>query len=218
MILSDGNTQITYFKNFPTDIKNIGLSLSGGTDSALILFLLTKMIKERNQSSFIYPIHGYDIARKNVHSYEAAQAVIDRVKDLLDDTTIIQPPHIFAYNKKLPITKDAYHAANYEYMQRRYNIPFIIRGITQGMPDDDRPLTKGDGDSKEIYKFATETFILPFGTVDKRFIAHQYEIFELDSLYKVTSSCIADSPEPCKQCWWCKEKYFAFKSYDGCVQ
>ena len=218
MILTDSTQTVDYFERFPSDIVNIGLSLSGGADSALILYFLTKMIQERNQRSFIYPIHGYDIARKNVHSYEAAEAVIDSVRDLLNDTTIIQNPHIFAYDKKLPITKEAYHIANYEYMQRRYNIPFIIRGITQGMPNDDRPFMQGDANSKKIYKYAKETFIVPFGTVDKRFIAHQYKTFNLESLLKVTSSCIADSPVPCKKCWWCKEKYFAFESYDGCVQ
>lgn len=218
MILKHNKDTVDYFDRFPSDITNIGLSLSGGTDSALILFLLAKMIKERNQNSFIYPIHGYDVARKNVHSYKAAESIISHVKYLLNDNNIIKPPHIFAYNKKLPITKDAFHDANYEYMQRRYKIPFIIRGITQGMPNDPRPLVKGDGDAQKISKYAIDTWILPFGTVDKRFIAHQYKVFNLESLYKITHSCIADSPTPCKQCWWCKEKYYAFKSYDGGVQ
>lgn len=219
MILTDENgNQIDYFERFPNNIKSIGISLSGGVDSALILYLLAKMIKDRNQISYIYPIHGYDISRKNVHSYTTAERVVNVIKYELNDWSIIQPLYVFAYDKNLPISKEEYHKANYEYMKRRYGIPFIIRGVTQGMPDSGRPLVEGDATSDELHHYANTTWSFPFGSVDKKYIANQYKTFGLDILYSVTSSCISDSPKPCKKCWWCKEKYWAFGSYDGGIQ
>ena len=60
--------------------------------------------------------------------------------------------------------------------------------------------------------------------VNKKFIAQCYKDYNLmDKLYPLTASCIgyADTTnyftEPCKTCWWCKEKLWAFGSYDGGV-
>ena len=50
MILKDDKgTVVDYFWNFPYDIKNIGFSLSGGMDSALILWCLVEMLRGRQQ-------------------------------------------------------------------------------------------------------------------------------------------------------------------------
>jgi hypothetical protein len=61
----------------------------------------------------------------------------------------------------------------------------------------------------------------PFVNVDKRFVAGLYEQEGLmDTLYLMTESCIGFAietnwfTEPCKQCFWCWEKYWAFNSYD----
>ena len=98
-------------------------------------------------------------------------------------------------------------------MTRRHSLDFVIRGVTQGMPNDGRPLKAGDADSAELTRLSKETWVLPFGDVDKRFIAHWYNELNLDRLLSMTSSCIADQPEPCEECWWCKEKYRAFGHY-----
>ena len=209
----DGKT-VDYFEKFPRHVERVGISLSGGADSALILYLLAKEIQDREQETRIYPIHGYDVSRTNVHSWEAAEAVISTIKyELRDWANIIKKPHIFAYDKNLPISKEEYHKANYDYMKRRYNLDFIVRGVTQGMPSDNRPLSKGDSNSAELSRLSKETWVLPFGDVDKKFIAHWYNELNLDSLLSMTSSCIADQTEPCGECWWCKEKYWAFDHY-----
>lgn len=203
---------IDYFKKFPDNIENIGISLSGGTDSALILYMLVQMIIERDQVGLvhIYPIHGYDTVRTQTYSWEAAEAIVEYI----NRPDIIKPVYVFAYEKTEKLSKEYYWKANHEYMMRRYNIPFIIRGVTQGMPDDDRPLAKGDADSKRLHHIAKTTWILPFGSVDKKYIAEQYRKLDLDDMYKLTVSCIEDTPDPCKKCWWCKEKHWAFGSYD----
>jgi hypothetical protein len=57
--------------------------------------------------------------------------------------------------------------------------------------------------------------------IDKKFLACQYKKFNLiDSLYPLTKSCVDPDSKgaPCKKCDWCKEKFWAFNSYDGGVK
>ena len=85
MILKFDGKEVDYFEKFPRHVERVGISLSGGADSALILYLLAKEIQDREQETRIYPIHGYDVTRKNVHSWEAAERVIGSVKYHLRD-------------------------------------------------------------------------------------------------------------------------------------
>ena len=45
----------------------------------------------------------------------------------------------------------------------------------------------------------------------------------MDELFPITASCVAYAKktnhfsEPCKECWWCREKKWAFGMYDGNV-
>ena len=63
---------------------------------------------------------------------------------------------------------------------------------------------------------------MPFINIDKKFIAGLYEQFNLiDTLFLSTMSCIGfkketkNFTEPCRKCFWCYEKKWAFGCYDG---
>lgn len=75
-------------------------------------------------------------------------------------------------------------------------------------------------------KFDEETPIyMPFINVDKRWVAQAFKDFDIMRFFNDTYSCerirdtidLIDSREPCRgqDCWWCKEKHWAFKMYDG---
>ena len=54
----------------------------------------------------------------------------------------------------------------------------------------------------------------PFINDTKKAIAELYNKHNLESLSKLTISCEAvEPPRPCKECWWCKEKHWAFGYY-----
>ena len=54
----------------------------------------------------------------------------------------------------------------------------------------------------------------PFINDTKKVIAELYNKHNLESLSKLTISCEAvEPPRPCKECWWCKEKHWAFGYY-----
>jgi hypothetical protein len=66
-------------------------------------------------------------------------------------------------------------------------------------------------------------FSKPFLLVNKKFVADHYQRIDFlkNNIFHLTTSCVERSPhitnswaEPCKKCWWCKEKYWAFGKYD----
>jgi len=208
-----------YFDNFPYDVKSIGLSLSGGTDSALAFYMLLKTLSERGQKTNVHAMHGYDINRKIARSYEAADRVYNWITSQFDID--VPPLFTFAYNKVNDGSKYQYHYPNVIYLKNKYNIVDVITGDTLGMPNNSRPVFKNDctdPDEQELIQMSKDYPLrLPFVHFDKKFIAAQYEAFNLSELSKLTVSCIGDDILPCKKCWWCVERKWAFNNFDGGV-
>lgn len=214
MILESNGVILDFFEDFPRDVKNIGLNLSGGADSALILYLLVEMIKERNQTEVkIYPFHGIE----SEYSENTCKNIIDHIEKITN-THFIQPLYTYEYDKPLTTSKSIALKSELDRFKKKYNIEYQIRGISQGMENWERPEQSGDivGETLiELSKIDPHTF--PWATVNKKFIASQYEKFGLQNLSNMTNSCIKGLP-PCRECWWCKERYWAFGSYDGGIQ
>jgi NH3-dependent NAD+ synthetase len=51
-----------YFDNYPNN-ENIGLSLSGGADSALLLYLFAKMINDRKESTQMFSRNNFHVKK-----------------------------------------------------------------------------------------------------------------------------------------------------------
>ena len=83
-----------------------------------------------------------------------------------------------------------------------------------------------DGNEKFVYhEKHNRPFYVPFNNVDKRFIAENYKKFNLmEELFPITGSCVGyaeatdNFSKPCRVCWWCREKKWAFGMYDGGVK
>lgn len=198
----------------------MGLYLSGGADSALTLFRLAKMIDDKKQSHRmeIYPIHGYDIRRTTARSFEAVDRIVQYVRQEYPNVKICDP-HIVAFRKQPTdhvTTNYLDHAI--EYLTRRYKIQVFIYSVTQGMDLSDRPVGEGDMNQKQ-YLIAQQKNPLawPFAHLTKKDIADQYKSLDILPLSLLTVSCIADREGPCRDCWWCRERHWAFNNYDGGV-
>ena len=75
-----------------------------------------------------------------------------------------------------------------------------------------------------FFKSSSRSFYCPFEFVNKKFVSDMYHRYNLmDELFPITASCVAYAKktnhfsEPCKECWWCREKKWAFGMYDGNV-
>ena len=220
MILEHGGVTVNFFQTFPRDYKRIGLHLSGGADSALILYLLVKMIQERKDNDvLIYPITGYDVSSPAISNYIAAENVINWIQDKTN-YNLIQPLIVAPYTNK-DDTKDDMIRSTRNYLAQRYCCEVVLDGTSLGMPNSPRsgPVGYQWVDDEQIRGLSIKyPHLFPWATVTKQFIAAQYKKFGIEELSMITNSCINNSVEPCRECWWCQERYWAFGSYDGGIQ
>ncbi len=188
----------------------IGISLSGGADSSLLLYLL--------MSNHPGPIHAFtmanDIKRRTAPKH--AQLVIDRCLEITGNRNVTH--HVWYRETFDP---DDLHREQRKYHEiglfgLRYAAitadppPDVVDGFyatafenPERSPSQIRPL---------YYQFGMETHV-PFTNVNKLKIAEIYQHLGLmDDLFPLTRSC--ESLElhegHCGQCWWCEERRWGF--------
>jgi hypothetical protein len=207
--------------------RKLGIWLSGGADSAFTFWYLANCIEENKLYDFsIIPIHGHDEARQLVDSRVPTLKIIEYIKNEFPNVNI-QPPHIFSYYKDPWLEdKGPWHQAQQEYLRKNHIIDIVINCMTANPPVDEIDgALKGRRDPTRDKEARLKTWSIerhrPFELVNKKFLAHFYNEFGLAELFKMTVSCTAgyDADKekifPCRTCWWCLEKYWAFGMYDN---
>tara|TARA_B100000941_G_scaffold274273_1_gene235278 strand:- start:810 stop:1481 length:672 start_codon:yes stop_codon:yes gene_type:complete len=202
--------------------KNAVLCLSGGTDSALVFYLICEYVVENNIQGFqITPIHGWDMRRVNAYSPTSAKKVYSYIKNKFP-TVKINDLYLFAYNKLDGEDKPKYHRPVYRLFEKEKMLDrdMMFSGSTLA-PQDKSFKYKDPGSINRKIGVKTRKGILfqdtqIISSYDKRWVRLMYEEKGLKEIFQYTVSCIGDEPNgPCKSCWWCHEKYWAFGRYDG---
>jgi hypothetical protein len=210
--------------------KKIGINLSGGCDSALLMFFTCRELERRNSDATIIPITGVHTLRPtNIWN---ATEILSLFKDMFP-TVNFGEHQVFYYDKESSDDKVNKHHAYERTLYRDKIIDALFHGRTSNPPKEEcekhdlsynRELKRDcDSPKKETYLGDHRGgFYCPFDYVDKRFIADMYKQYNLmDNLFPLTASCVgyADTTDywtkPCKECWWCREKKWAFGYYDG---
>ena len=197
--------------------RKIGLLVSGGADSAMALYVLSKHILDcdkdkRFSKSIIVPMHGWDQRRINVYSPDSAKDVIKVVKKLIPEAPI-KNLQICGYYKEKGEEKAKYHNP-FAYMLVKENIIDVYYSGSTKQPEEHVMKKLKMEDLKRTE--ALQRRKGPMGSYTKRELALLYKDYGLmEDLFPVTVSCIGDRPYPCKTCWWCLEKHDAFGMYDG---
>ena len=223
------------------DTKNILFHLSGGTDSALLLYLTCKYITENNMKTTINPVTMVD--EENPHNVKFVKKIIKLMKHFFVDVRLKSSKFEYGtkkqYNdnkRELLKNKIRKHLLSGKYdltlnaitslpelNELSKNIEMMKESKTRGAPiateDRNKTLDKDEGPtfSKEFKCY----YQRPFHNYDKRDIAKLYKEYNLmSSLFNITQSCVAGEEETkkgtiaCKKCYWCLEKYWAFGLYD----
>lgn len=204
-------------------------NVSGGTDSALALDLLCEFLTKYDIEDYtITPLHGWDTRRKHAYSPAAAQSVLDFIQNRWP-SIVMKDMHVFAYYKEKHESKEKYHRPMYDYFKTEGLVDkyMIFSGGTLIPQDpafvvnDDKAKNSRDVDSyNEMTRGSYEDSGI-LTSYDKEWVAQQYKERNLMDLFPKTESCVSmnlDGPGPCKKCYWCEEKYWAFGMYDGGVQ
>jgi hypothetical protein len=181
--------------------KRVGVLVSGGADSAILLYLLTKLNLENNSPCEIIPF----TVPKTDGAVMFAMAVIEHVnlalKCNLPSTTIVGDPTLH-HSKQVLSGRD-------EAMEE-HNIDIMVYGSQQTPPKDELIV-----DWEYPYRpdsIHYPTAYCPFALVDKRNTIDLYRIFDKKDLLAITHSCTEQVRGRCDKCLYCQERAWALKS------
>lgn len=209
------------------------LNLSGGTDSAALLFVLLEFLRTRNIIlDEIRLLTGVDNYRPT-SEWNATEIYLEFANQYPEQNITHE---IFHYWKNGE--KKKYHIEYEKELRDKEKFYAMYHGRTANPPEQEQKKIEGMWEDKsrpaereitaeknEQYHFWKNYFnAVPWEHIDKKFIAEIYfkNNFMKNTIYPITASCISNSgkdtdywQKPCKKCWWCKEKYWAFNAYDG---
>lgn len=198
----------------------VGLSISGGADSALVLYLLATQIKQ--------PIHTYaffcdeDIPVR----YPVVEQVVETVRKLTNRIDISVELIRTGYDGFLTMFDTLSDKMNSGEIAMTYTgfTKFPPDEVIKNFPgklDDWHYNFRKDSNTHSVFGWsvpelnvtAEERIYNPFINQNKKFIHQVYTDFGLlESLFPITRSCENnDHPNGnCGQCWWCHERIWAF--------
>ena len=187
----------------------IGISLSGGADSAILLHILL--------THATGPVHAFSCASKAKHRVvpHIAITVIDKCMDLTGNTNV-QHHTYFVEQQTLPTWFDGLLKGI-----ATFNLNMMYTGVTSLPPDQvlktfktPTPLyDKRDPNQVRPRYHNNNTVHTPMFNVDKQQVAAMYkELGVLDELYPLTRSCESWTLTSghCGTCWWCEERQWGF--------
>jgi hypothetical protein len=209
--------------------KTVGIQVSGGLDSALLLYLTTKAIQKNNLDLKIQPISVFIPSKvKNIASTEA---IIEKIRELtgadfINDGLIFDMPveETSTYDGK----KDNYFVNMIRNLFIEGKIDFEFNGNTKNPPESARVGWKNDQHRQKNRDAASSIYNTPHSAsphynMDKSDIINLYlkhKIF--DDIAPLTCSCDENVSVvhehqlnvPCGSCWWCEERRWGFESND----
>lgn len=208
--------------------KVILIQVSGGLDSALLLYLTAKAIIDNDLDIEIQPL-SVEVPIK-AKSLSTARAVISKVTELLDFKKM--RPGIELH---MPIEESVDPAKNRFFNQAIVRlldsdeVQFEYNGNTKNPPHDiryhfafDDGREKGRDSRTSIYNGSMSAS--PHSFVDKQDIISLYKKYNLlEELAPLTLSCDENMekivrlnlPIPCGKCWWCQERAWGFEVLNG---
>jgi len=229
IVSPDGKQTVDISINHSVD--NVGVNVSGGADSAILLYGIAKFLQENSPSTKITVVTCSNDFKHRWNGRKAAN-VINFVADKLNFTNF--DIHYNYYRD----TQDVKYF--HEVEQRLFDenrIDMLASGITQKPLYGDTTVENIFGKTKELRNLFLEgrespnqiiwtedkRYWNPFANVDKKMIAYLYDYYNVrDSLFSITRSCEVEPIEkfnkefenkPCGHCWWCMERKWAFGEF-----
>lgn len=184
--------------------KVLGIRASGGADSTLLLYLLAKYTTN--------PVTAYVLSTEinNYVEETLLYTIVDKIHKILSKECIKVKP-IRVKQKTLEILLDETNKC-----AEKDNIDILYVGITKAPTSliDSLPLSEYEKYHRD-FNHKSETLYkntyMPFANIDKSIIAKIYNQEKIiDDIFPLTLSCVIDTDKHCGDCWWCKERMWAF--------
>lgn len=217
MIIKNSQQDIEF--KLPSSYKKVGIKISGGADSAIVAYMLSKYVNEERNDIRITPI---TVNHKGKAYQELfAKGIIKHLTSVFGD---IYDEHRVGYCSE----GSQYISSQAEFVKSLYDNKIIEAhyvGITRNPPNEAMDIIGWNGpadDRSPGEKFrptvnGNNTSFKPLVNVDKKGVAELYSTLNvLDTLFPLTRSCedfTDDFSKHCGMCWFCKERYWGFKRY-----
>jgi tRNA(Ile)-lysidine synthase TilS/MesJ len=197
--------------SIPVMDGNLGIALSGGADSSLLLYILMTNTKAKLE---IFTYAKNTNFRVNAL---AATKVIEKCIQLTGNNNI---EHHIRYENTFD--RSLFLQRPIEYSDNN-KITYMYTAITANPPSSiaDSFLGKESNSEQEnrdptiTHPVITGNWIRPFCNINKQKISAMYNILKIkESIFPLTFSCenvnTFDVYDHCNDCWWCKERKWGF--------
>jgi len=216
MILSDNRYTVDYFQKFPRNIRKVGVMMSGGADSTLVLYCLAKTLTERKQfNTTIYLYHHVLERYKQLDTVPPTLYILNYIRSTFPDVKIKDPDYV-VMNENIQ-SKFLHGMRSVFKLSIKHKVLLWLGGTLEDelhnmLP----PKVRNTPWLKKLVLFILP-WRFPWGTVDKKFVANTYKSLGIEHLALHTNTCIMDTPfnNPCMECVWCKKRFEAFGNYGG---
>jgi hypothetical protein len=220
MIIKNSQQDITI--NF-VNTNAIAMKMSGGADSAIMAYMVAKYINEENKDLKMYPV-TVDHPGKD-YQINFASKVINYINTKFDDEIFLQHQTGLAESAQ-DYTPSMDKIVNGLYKEGKIQGHFV--GITKNPPPDafDEAGTNLPTGFDRSFDKVKPTYLeysmnrhayMPLVNIDKKGIAELYHTLNVMDLFSITRSCedfTTDFTTHCTSCWWCKERYWGFDTYE----
>jgi hypothetical protein len=171
-----------------------GILLSGGIDSAILLYLLIK----ENLNIQIQP---FTIAKTD-GAYLYADPIIDHFNKkfnlMIPKTIVVGDPTVYHRLQSTTAVKEIFE---------KYPVDYLYIGLNRNPPE----LANLPGAPVRDTKSTNPQIILPFVDLYKHNILEFMYDDNQEDLIDITHSCTEQSVGRCNQCWQCTERAWAFE-------
>ena len=206
------NSQDPWAIDLPENVKDIGLKISGGADSAIVCYMLAKYITEERPDITIHPVTGVSVLKGYQLIYSSQ--VLQKIESL----TSIK----FAKHQTRTVSNDNYVRDQDMFIKFLYKKNLFAHhytGITANptidqtpeLYTDQMPVERNRGPKKHDNTFS------PLINIDKRGVSEHYtRLGVLEELFPLTRSCedLTDNFDThCETCWFCQERFWGFNRY-----
>lgn len=192
----------------------IGVNVSGGVDSTLLLYVLMKYSKNK--------IHAFTISSDEKFRINSKTAV-DVINRCIDLTGNFNVEHHIIYQPTQNV--ENLHRLAKEFLVTG-RIDFVYTGVTANPPIEvcntfnEERISIRDYEIKKPTVFEEEKYYNPWANLHKKQICQLYQQLNiLESLFPLTRSCEyykkyvgqqISSNYHCGVCWWCQERLWGF--------
>lgn len=179
------------------DSKKHGMLVSGGLDSAILLYLFIKNYPTLDLKIFTIP--KYDGAK--IHSANVVDHFNKKFNINLPSPIIVGDPTVHHRAQSMTAVKDIFE---------NYDIDHLHIGINKN-PEE---LNHLPGAPKRSAESADPKIVFPFYNLLKTHIVDILYQTGQDDLIGITHSCTEVDSGRCNKCWQCTERSWAFNQLD----